>query len=86
MVGSNAAIEVVVPLISPLVITFDVVDGSDTVEAADGENHVVDDFDGEVRARVIHVRYRRPCVAQWVVHLTAAHSRDSIEPAYYVNL
>lgn len=76
----------VIPLISLLVITFDVVDGSDAVEAADGENHVVDDLDGEVGARVVHVRHRRPRIAQRVVHLAAAHSRDSIEPAYYVNL
>lgn len=74
------------PLISPLVIALDVVYGGNSVEPSNGEDHVVDDFDGEVATRVVHVGDWTPSVRCRVIHLTAAHSRDTVETANHVDL
>lgn len=62
------------------------VNSGDPVEAPDGEDHVVYHLNGEVAPRVVHVGDRSPCVGQWIVHLAATHSRDSVEASDYVYL
>lgn len=62
------------------------VDSGDSVEASDSEDHVIDDLDGEVAARVVHVGHGSPRVGRRVVHLAAAHPRDAVETANHVNL
>ena len=74
------------PLIGPLIVALHVVYGGDSVEASDREDHVVNDLNGEVAARVVHVRYRSPGVGCRVVHLTAAHSGNAVESADHVDL
>lgn len=73
-----------VPLVRLLVVAFDVVDGGDAVEAAYDEDHVVDDFDGEVAARIVHVGDLGPSVRRRVEFLAAAHPGDAVEAADYV--
>lgn len=67
-------IAIVLPFISSFIVAFDVVNGGDAVEATNSEDHVVDNFDGKVTARIVHVGDWRPRVSSWIVHFTAAHS------------
>lgn len=62
------------------------VDGGDSVEAPDREDHVVNDLDGEVAARVVHVGHRRPRVGGRVIHLAATHSGYAVKTADHVDL
>ena len=68
-----------VPLVRFVVEALDVVDGGDAVEAADDEDHVVDDLDGEVASGIVHVRDLRPSVRGRAVLLPAAHPGDAVE-------
>lgn len=57
-------------------------DGGDAVEAADGEDHVVDDLDGEVAAGGVHVGDGGPLVGGGRVLLHAAHTGHAVETAW----
>lgn len=74
------------PFVSPLVIAFDMIDGGDSVEPSDSEDHVIDDLDGEVAPRVVHVWHRRPGVGVGIEYLPAAHPRYPVESSNHVDL
>lgn len=62
------------------------VNSGNAVKSPDGKDHVVNDFDGEVAARVVHVGYWSPGVGRRVVHLPAAHPRYAVEATDHVDL
>lgn len=57
-----------------------------TVESANGKYHIVDNFDGEVTSRIIHVRYTGPGVRVWVEFFPAQHSGYAVKSTYDVNM
>lgn len=62
------------------------IDSGDTIEAANGENHIIDNLNGEVAPWIVHVGHWRPRVRVGVVHLTTAHSRYTIETTNHIDL
>lgn len=73
-------------MVGPFVVALDVRRGGDPVEATDGEDHLVYDFDGKVAALVVHVGHWRPQSRGWLEHLARRHARHAVETTYYVNL
>lgn len=73
-------------MVSPVIVAFYVRGGGDSVEATDGEDHLIDDLDGEVTALVVHVGDGRPQARGGLEHLPRRHPRYAVETTYYVNL
>jgi len=73
---------IILPLVGPFIITLDMVYGRNSVEASDGENHIIYDLNGEIGSRVVHVRDRGPHVGGRVEFLAAAHPGNAVEAAW----
>lgn len=77
--ASKIAADVLLPFVRLFIVTFDVVDRGNTVEPADGEDHVIDHLYREVTAWIIHIWYRAPNICGRIVLFSATHSRYAVE-------
>lgn len=72
------------PLVRFFIVAFHLIRRSHAVETADGEDHIVDDFDGEVAARIVHVGDVTPAVCGRLIFLSAAHPRYPVKTSFNV--
>lgn len=72
--SNNRPTTIVLPLVGFFVVTLNLKNCRYAVVSTDGKYHVVDNFNGKVTTRIVHVWYGTPCVSRWIIFFACTHS------------